>query len=88
MLARPTECQMRGDGSQRHRRKLADPLCRSLWILFMVVLTLSVSPKHALNSSIKASKSSTNGDFCSNNGANQDKVEPLNKVPTSPTRDA
>ena len=58
----------------------------SLQILLIAVLTLSVSPKHDLNSLINSSKLLDNEDLFSDNGANHAKVVPLSSVPNSPAR--
>jgi hypothetical protein len=58
----------------------------SVRILFIVVLTLTMSPKQALNSLINSSKF-RRGEFTFKNGANHDNVVLVNKVPTNLTRD-
>ena len=47
-----------------------------------------ISPKQALNSLKNSSKLFSKRDYFSNNGVNHAKAEPLNNVPTKPTRDA
>ena len=53
----------------------------NLQILLIVVLMLSMSPKHYLNSSMNSPKSFNNGDPSSSNGINHAIVDPLTHVP-------
>ena len=54
-------------------------------ILLAAVLALSESPKADLNSFRKISRSFNRGESCSNRGVNQDKAEPVRRVPKSAT---
>ena len=71
--------------------KKKEIICMTLMktsILYIASRTLSVSPKHALNSLIKESKFCNIGDPFLSNDINHDIMVLAWKVPTNPTQDA